>query len=101
MDKPSSIFIDDVTESSISISWDAPFLGGGATSITGYYVTISSDEIDSLYVQETTANITGLISNKNYSVSVVAVGSDERNGTAVETTVRTGMLIFKFLYSAM
>ena len=85
--------INDVTESSILISWNAPVLGGGANTITGYLVTVSPDESHSSNVQETTVDITGLTSNTEYTVNVSAVGSDGRNGSALVTTATTSTVI--------
>ena len=89
LEKPNSTVIEEVTESSINIIWNAPSLAGGATNITGYLVTVSPGDDDPSTVQETTTNITGLISNKEYSISVAAIGSDNRTGAAVEAIVDT------------
>ena len=78
-----------MTESSINIIWDAPPLAGGATNITGYLVTVMPHDDDPPIVQGTTTNVTALISNKNYTISVAAVGSNERIGAASKTTVIT------------
>ena len=85
--------INDVTESSILISWNAPVPGGEANTITGYLVTVSPDEGDSSNVQETTVDITGLTSNTEYTINVSALGSDGRNGSALVTTATTSTVI--------
>ena len=95
MDQPISAVINDVTESSVTVSWDTPSLGGGANSIFGYSVTLFPEEGDEPIVERTTTNITGLISNKKYIISVAAMGSDGRSGADMETTVVTGMLILQ------
>ena len=92
LNKPNLIDIKEVTESSINITWDAPSLEGGATNITGYQVIVIPDEGNPAIVQGTTANITGLISNTEYVISVAATGSNERTGAASNTTVVTSKL---------
>ena len=89
LDKPNSTVIEEVTESLISITWNAPSLGGGATKITGYLVRVIPDDGNPPIVQGTTTNITGLISNKEYTINVAAIGSDERIGAVMETTAYT------------
>ena len=90
--KSKSTAIEEVTESSISITWNAPSLSGGATNITGYLVTVMPDNHNPSIVQGTTTNITGLISNMEYTISVAAIGSDNRTGAAMETTADTSEL---------
>ena len=101
LDKPTSVVINDVTDSSINVSWIAPSLGGGATTVTGYLVTIFPDEGDAPDIQGTIAVITGLTSNKEYTISVVAMAADGRNGTALETTVPTGMFIVELSHTVI
>ena len=79
-----------MTESSISLSWTAPDLGGEANTITGYVVAVSPAEGDLPDVQETTANITGLAASKEYTISVAAVSSDGRSGAAFKRPTCTG-----------
>ena len=87
--KPNSTVIEEVTESSISITWDAPSLAGEATNINGYLVTVMPDDRNPSVVQGTTTNLTGLISNKEYTISVAAIGSDNRTGAGMEATANT------------
>ena len=92
MDPPRFRRIDSVTESSISISWNDPYLDGEANTILWYLVMISPDDSFQRSVQGTNANITGLTSNKEYTIRVEALGSDERYGTALQTSVITSVL---------
>ena len=98
LDKPKSTNIKKVTESSIDIIWNPPSLAGGATNITGYLVTVMPDDGDPPIVQGTTASITGLTSNKEYTIIVAAIGSNERTGVASETTVVTSKLNGSFSF---
>ena len=98
--------ITNVTESSISIAWDAPFLGGEASTINEYIVRVSPNEGDPPNVQGTSAKITGLTSNEEYTISVAAMASDGRSGAALErlTCTRKEYLracIFNKFYYAM
>ena len=97
-DKPSSTIISSVTESSISISWKAPVLGGEANTIVGYLVTVSPDEGNPPDVQGTTASITGLTASKKYTINVAAMSSDERSGATFERPTCTGK---KYLRSSI
>ena len=98
LDKPISPIVNNVTESSINISW-TPFLGGGANNITGYLVSVAPNEGDPSNVQETTATISGLTSNTEYTVSVTAMGSDGRNGaTSMTPAITSTIIIDKICY---
>ena len=98
LDKPTSPIVNNVTESSINISW-TPFLGGGASTITGYLVSVAPDEGNPPNVQETTATISGLTSNTEYTVSVAAMGSDGRNGaTSMTSAITSTIIIDKLCY---
>ena len=76
----------------MSISWDDPSLGGEANTNTGYLVSVSPDEGKPRNVQGTNANITGLTSNKEYTITVEAIGSDGRNGAALQISAITSVL---------
>ena len=73
--------IDEVTESSMKIQWNVPSDDGGkAQQVTGYNVVVTPGD-QSFNVVDTTASITGLPSNSEYSVIVSAINEDGNLGT--------------------
>ena len=71
--------LEKKTETVLIISWTPPDVGGGAQEITGYDVTVNPGD-KTMAVADTTVSITGLTSNTEYVVTVIARNEDNIEG---------------------
>ena len=79
------------TESSAMIQWQSPlFTGGGGVVIMSYNITVNGETVNVQVHGRNgtfTYNITGLVYNTNYSVTVTAINSCGQESQPTYTTV--------------
>ena len=79
--RPTSLTINNATESSISLSWTEP-KGGNAFALKHYLVF--GFDCDNRQPQDENVSIEGLTPSTMYLITIAAVGSDNRTGTESE-----------------
>ena len=87
---PTNLRYENITSTSISLSWSAPSTFNGPNE--GYQVTVTrienSSDIETIPTQDTFINITDLEIYEEYLISVVAL-SDKGPGDSVDITILT------------
>ena len=87
----------DARARSLQVNWTKPELGGGAIDIVSYFVFWTPGSTNNKRFQNVSSNsfsyrISNLQTNARYSLSVVALGSDGRNGTINYKSTTTSKL---------
>jgi len=83
----------------ITLSWEAPDIGGGATSVARYLVSWNSSfsNPDDDEVEQTSTQISNLETNTRYTIAVSAISTRNDVGFAATVQASTCKLLFKLL----